>query len=63
MQLLENEIDNDMLDRARSVLDQGCSGATRDFLEDLLWMGWGSSTAVREFQRQHLKEIIGLYRV
>ncbi len=53
----------ELLERARPILNMGPSWAVIDFLEDIIWNGFGGSDEVRHFQTCRLRELLTLYNV
>lgn len=54
--------DEEMLDKATEILERGgCSGATIDFLETLIWHGFSKIGESYHFEKQRLRQIIQLY--
>jgi hypothetical protein len=56
-----------LLDKARTILERGgCSGATLEFLEDLVWFGWDDGIddggELRNYQEARMRNIAQLYR-
>jgi hypothetical protein len=57
-------IDEDpLLATARTIIERGgCSGATLEFLEDLVWFGWDSEDDQRDYQASRMRQIALLYQ-
>lgn len=52
-----------LVDRARKILTMGPSWSVREFIEDILWHGYGTSFETIHFQRCKLQELVVLYGV
>jgi hypothetical protein len=56
-------LEEQLMDKAQDIIDKGgCSGATLEFLEDLVWFGWASEDVTRYFQIERMRQISQLYQ-
>lgn len=53
-----------LIEKASEILERGgCSGATLEFLDDLVWHGWDPEDGARDYQMSRMRQIAQLYQI
>lgn len=59
---MKTQEEDQLFERAITILERGgCSGATLDFLQDLVWFGWDAEDSQRDYQVSRMRQLSQLY--